>query len=259
LLSRALRVFEEHGDMFGMCSVLVNRCTLSLLTDNIDRLLADYERTLQLAREFGISLIETLCVRDLGEVYLILGQPAQAEPYIRRALETYTQTMGAASARVVNCEVQLARLKWYGGEEEVAGEIVGRVLAQQAEAQATGQSDSLLTASERLALDQVGLALRHAVATEFDALIARGRELALQAQDIVELMEWKALAALRAGRRAEGIALLRDTLAEAERSARLTLDRLRRQLTLAGEPVAPPLVGPAPTVGGVHEASAPGK
>lgn len=234
LLSRALQVFEEHADMFGMCAVLVNRCTLSFLTDNIDRVLADYERTFQLAREFGISLIETLCVRDLGEVYLILGQPAQAEPYIRRALETYTQTMGASNARVVNCEVQLARLKWYGGDVEVAAEIVGRVTAQQAEAQAANQNDSLLTASERLALDQVGLALRQAPAADFDALIARGRELALQPQDIVELMEWKGLAALRAGRRTEGIAVLQETLVLAEGTARLTLDRIRRQLTLAG-------------------------
>jgi tetratricopeptide (TPR) repeat protein len=256
LLSRALQVFEEHGDMFGMCSVLVNRCTLSFLTDNIERVLADYERTFHLAREFGISLIETLCVRDLGEVYLILGQPAQAEPYIRRALETYTQTMGASNARVVNCEVQLARLKWYGGEVEVAAEIAARVLAQQAEAQVAAQTDSLLTASERLALDQVGLALRHAPAAEFDALIARGRELALQPQDIVELMEWKALAAVRAGRREEGVALLKDTLAEAEKSARLTLDRLRRQLVLAGEVVVPPPAGLA-AAGAGAEARAP--
>jgi len=164
--------------------------------------------------------------------------------------------MGAANARVVNCEVQLARLKWYGGEVEVAAEIAARVLAQQAEAQVAGQTDSLLTASERLALDQVALALRHAPAAEFDALIARGRELALQPQDIVELMEWKALAAVRAGRRDEGVALLKETLAEAEKSARLTLDRLRRQLVLAGEVVVPPPAGLA-AAGAGAEARAP--
>jgi tetratricopeptide (TPR) repeat protein len=236
LLSLALRVFEEHGDMFGLSGALINRCTLSFLTDNIERVLADYERTFHMAREFGLPLMEILCVRDLGEVYLILGQPAEAEPYIRRAIEMYTQTMGESAARVINCEVQLARLKWYGGEVDAAAQIVGRVMAQQAEAQAAAQTDSLLTASERLSLDQVRLALRHAPAAEFDALIAKGRELALQPQDIVELMEWKALTALRAGRGAEGLGLLQEALVQAEKTARLALDRIRRQVALATAP-----------------------
>ncbi len=233
-MSLVLGVFEEHGDMVGLCGALINRGLLSLLTGNVDRMLADYERGVQVGREFGMSLAESLCVRDLGEVYLILGQPAAAEPYIRRAMEMYTQTMGESAARVANCEVQLARLKWYGGEVDVAAELVAKVLAQQAEALAAGQKDSLLNDSERLALDQVGLALRHAPAADFDALIARGHELALQPQDIVEIMEWKALSALRSGRRAEGIGLLQETLAQAEKTASLAVDRIRRQVTLAG-------------------------
>jgi tetratricopeptide (TPR) repeat protein len=236
MMSLCLRVFEEHGDMIGLCGALINRCTLSLLTDNIDRVQADYERTLHLAREYGMSLLESLCVRDLGEVHLILGQPAQAEPYIQRAMEMYTQTLGASAVRVANCQVQLARLKWYGGDAEAAAEIVKKVLAQQAEAQSSGQSDSMLSDSERLALDQVVLALRQASSSEFDTLIARGRELAIQPQDVVELMEWKALTALRAGRRAEGIGLLEKTLDEAERTARLARDRIRRQLAAACGP-----------------------
>jgi eukaryotic-like serine/threonine-protein kinase len=255
--SLCLRVFEEHGDMIGLCGALVNRGLLSLLTGNIERMLADYERGLHVGREFGMSLAESLCVRDLGEVYLILGQPAQAEPYIRRALEMYTQTMGESAARVANCEVQLARLKWYGGDEAAAAEFARKVVAQQAEAHAAGQNDSLLNASERLGLDQVELALRRAPAADFDALIARGRELALQPQDIVELMEWKALTALRAGHRAQGIGLLREALAEAEKTARLALDRIARQLALAEGSGTPPV--PAPAVPRVSEARAPRK
>jgi tetratricopeptide (TPR) repeat protein len=257
-MSLCLRVFEEHGDMVGLCGALVTRGLLSLLTGNVERMLADYERGLHLGREFGMPLAESLCVRDLGEVYLILGQPAQAEPYIRRAMEMNRQTVGETTARVANCEVQLARLKWYGGDVDAAAEIVTKVLAQQAEAQAAGRKDSLLNASERLSLDQVGLALRHAPAADFDALIAKGHELALQPQDIVEIMEWKALSALRAGRRAEGIGFLRETLDQAEKTAGLALDRIRRQLALAEE-IGPPS-GPAGSeANGATEAHAPGK
>jgi len=144
------------------------------------------------------------------------------------------------AARSINCEVQLARLKWWSGDVAAAQEIFRKVTAQQAAALAAGQSDSILTGSERLALDQVGTALGTGSPAEFDALIARGHELALQPQDIVELVEWKGLAALRAGRRQEAIPLFEQALALADKSARLVSDRVRRQLIAAtSEPPAP--------------------
>jgi len=227
---RILRVCEEHGDIVGICYALINRSVLSFLTDQIDRLLVDLERAVQISREFGMPLAESMCVRDLGEIYLSLGKPVEGEPYIRRAHAMYTQAFGEMAARSINCEVQLARLKWWSGDVEAAGEIFRKVTAQQAAALTAGQSDSILTGSERLALDQVGTALGTGSAAEFDALIARGQELALQPQDIVELVEWKGLAALRAGRRHEAIPLFEEALALAEKSARLVSDRVRRQL-----------------------------
>jgi tetratricopeptide (TPR) repeat protein len=233
---RILRVCEEHGDIVGVCYALINRSTLSFLTDQIDRLLVDLERAVQISREFGMPLAESMCVRDLGEIYLSLGKPVEGEPYIRRAHAMYTQAFGEMAARSINCEVQLARLKWWSGDVAAAEEIFRKVTAQQAAAQAAGQSDSILTGSERLALDQVGTALGAGApgadsAAEFDALIARGHELALQPQDIVELVEWKGLAALRAGRRQEAVPLFEEALALAEKSARLVSDRVRRQLS----------------------------
>ncbi len=230
---RILRVCEEHGDIVGICYALINRSMLSFLTDQIDRLLVDLERAVQISREFGMPLAESMCVRDLGEIYLSLGKPVEGEPYIRRAHAMYTQAFGEMAARSINCEVQLARLKWWSGDVEAAGEIFRKVTAQQAAALAAGQSDSILTGSERLALDQVGTALGSGSPAEFDALIARGHELALQPQDIVELVEWKGLAALRAGRRHEAIPLFEQALALAEKSARLVSDRVRRQLLAA--------------------------
>ncbi|HLK93892.1 MAG TPA: protein kinase [Polyangia bacterium] len=234
MMARSIAELEAHGDMVGLCGALINRCTLSLLTDDIQRVLADYERALQITREFGLALLETLCVRDLGEVNIILGQPEQAEPHIRRAREMYVRAFGDGSARVVNCDVQLARCKWYGGDVAAAREIYGAVLAHQAAAQAAGQTDALLTGSERLALDQVGVGLEDWTAAAFDTIIARGHELQLQPQDIVELMEWKGMGAVRAGRLAEGVQLLEEALAQANKTARLTLDRIRRQLASSG-------------------------
>ena len=103
-----------------------------------------------------MPLVESMCVRDLGEVYLSLGQPEEGEPYIRRAHAMYAQSLGEGAARAVTCELQLARLKWWSGDVAAAEEILRKVTAQQAAAQAAGPSDAILTGSERLMLDQVG-------------------------------------------------------------------------------------------------------
>src|SRR5262249_43045044 len=57
---RCLGAYEEHGDMIGMAGALQNRCTLSFFTNNIDRVLADYKRIIQIAREYGFPISECL-------------------------------------------------------------------------------------------------------------------------------------------------------------------------------------------------------
>ncbi len=231
--SRVLKVYEEHGDIFGIATTLINRGTLWFLTGRFDRLIAELERSVALSREYGMTLLESLCVRDLGEIYLSLGKPVEGERYIQRAHAMYVRSMGENAARAVSCELQLARLKWWSGDVAAAQEIFQRASAQQAVAQASGPSDAVLTGSERLMLDQVGVAVGAGSAAEFDALIARGHELALQPQDIVELIEWKGLAALRAGRRLEAIPLFEEALTMAEQKAPLVTDRVRAQLMAA--------------------------
>ena len=238
-LERVLKVFEEHGDMWGMAAGLLNRGTLSFLTDKVDRLLADLERNVQICREFGMSLIEMLCTRDLGEIYLSLGQTAQAEPYIRRALQMYLQEFGELGARTVNAEVQLARCKWYSGDIPAAAELFAKVSAKQRDAEASGNTDAVLIASDRVYLDQVAIALAGGAPAEFDALIARAKGLSMAPQDIIELVEWKGMAAVRSGRIDEGLTYLQEALAQAEQSARLVCDRIRNQIATAHAVIAP--------------------
>ena len=217
-LDRCLEVYEAHGDMVGIGGVLQNRALTSFLTNRIDRVLTDYKRIIQIAREYGFVMSESLALRDLGEVYFTIGQPEEAEPYTRRAIDLFKRTVGEGS-RAESCEALLVRLKWYAGDAEAAGELLRALVARQTEADASGRASGLLL-TERLVVDGVGLGLRGAADAEFDALIAKGRELSMQAQDIVELMEMKALSALRGGRRDDGIRLLEEALAEADRNAK---------------------------------------
>ena len=82
-------------------------------------------------------------------------------------------------------------------------------------------------------LEMVGSALRAAPDAEFDELVRRGRQRIMQPMDIVEIMEWKALSALRGGRRADGLRFLEEALANADHSARLMSVRIRSQLELS--------------------------
>ena len=110
---RVLKVYEEHGDMFGISITLINRGTLWFLSGKFDRLLAELERAVAVSREYGMTMLEILCVRNLGEIYLLLGKHAEGERYIQRARAMYAQSIGEGAALAVFAELQLARLKWW--------------------------------------------------------------------------------------------------------------------------------------------------
>jgi len=231
--TRCLSVVEEHGDMIGLAGALINRCTLSFCTNNVERVLIDYKRAIQIARECGFPILECVTAKDLGEIYLAIGRPGEAEPHVQRSIELSTQTFGEGVARVVSAQLLLARLKWYQGEVDEAREIATRLIQGQSRAAASAKSDSLLTPEESIMLEMVGSALRAAPDAEFDELVIKGRRRIMQPMDIVEIMEWKALSALRGGRRTDGLRFLEEALANADHSARLMSVRIRSQLDQA--------------------------
>jgi tetratricopeptide (TPR) repeat protein len=245
-LRRGMEVVEQHGDMVGLAGLLQNRVILSFLTNDVELMLADLERIIQISREYGFLMSECMAVRDLAEVNFILGRTEEALSNVHRAIEAYSQQVGSSRRIVFNAEVLRARIMSYRGDAAGAEEIVRRVIARQAEAVASGLTEAVLTDGERVLLDALDLSLRSAPDADFDALAARGRELQLQPQEVVEIMEWKGIAALRSGRRAEGLQFLEEALAEANRTAKLAADRVRGQIAQALAATEPsPAVGSA--------------
>jgi len=197
-------------------------------------MIADYLRIIQVSREFGFVMSECMAVKDLGEIYFILGRDDEALPHARRGFEMYRQMLGDAASRVYNAELLLARIFCHQGDVAGAAEIVRRLIVAQGEAIAAGRGDAVLSDTERAVLDAMELAFGEANDAGFDKLVAKGRALLMQPQDVVEIMEWKALAALRGGRHADGVRFLEEALAEAESRAQLAADRVRHQLAVAG-------------------------
>lgn len=233
VFERALGVFAEHGDMINLAGALQNRCLLSLLTNKTDRLLNDYKRAITIARENGFPLLESGAQKDVGEVYYLLGRADEAEPHVHRAVEMSTQILGGGSRPVSVAEVLLARLALYRGDFDAARAAIARVRAREAEATAAGKSENQLGRAERLLLVMVELAVRDAADSEWDELLASARELTVQPQDLVEIMEMKGLSALRAGRSVSAVGYLQSAFDEGEKHAQLLVERLRGDLTLA--------------------------
>ncbi len=143
----------------------------------------------------------------------------------------------AGSRIVCVVEVQIARMTAYQGDLATAEAACRRVIAAQAEAQAAGRNDQVFTEGERILLDAVDFFLRGEADARFDALVERGRALQLQPPDIVEILEWKGLSALRAGRTADGMAFLDQALAAAETT--IAVDRVRRRIASLAPETSP--------------------
>jgi tetratricopeptide (TPR) repeat protein len=227
---RNIAVAEAHNDAIILAGALQNRGLTSFMLGKIDALLVDLKRSIQISREYGFPMLESLNTKDLGEVYFYLGRPDEAEPCAHRAAELYAMTLGDRSPRVAYAEVLLARARAYRGDVEGARQIVESIVKKQEEIKAEGVADTALPADGKALLDGVALWLKGASDEEFDALLAHARAFPLQPPDIIEIMEFKALSALRTGRRADGIRLLEEAYADADKNAKVVTDRLRRQL-----------------------------
>ncbi len=227
---RCIAVTEEANDALTLCSMLQNRGFLNFMLGRVDQVIVDFKRSIQTSREFGFAMLEALNIKDLGEVYFYLGQPDEAEPCARRAAELYAMTQGDTSTRVAYSEVAIARIKAYRGDLDGARSVVDMINEKQARIRAESADTQALPMDGQILLDNVMLWCRGAPDDEFDALLERARAVPLQAPDIIELMEFKALNAVRLGRREDGLRLLEAALADAEKNAQVVADRLRRQI-----------------------------
>jgi tetratricopeptide (TPR) repeat protein len=228
---RIMSLATERNDPLTLVGAHCNRAVTFFMLGRTDELIADYRSVIQMAREYGYPMVEARSVKDLGEVCCYLGQPEEAEPLARRAAELFGMVHGEKSPLVAYCHVMLARSQAYRGDVAGAGDTLAMIEKRQAEIRANpNPDDAALPADGQAQLDGVSLWFRGAPDEEFDALVARARAVPLQVADVIEIMEFKALSALRAGRRAEGLRFLDEACAMAEKEAQVVLPRLRRQL-----------------------------
>jgi tetratricopeptide (TPR) repeat protein len=227
---RCIAVAEAHNDGITLASMLQNRAFLFFMLGRVDELIADFRRSIQISRESGFPMLEALNTKDLGEVFFYMGQPDQAEPLAQRAAELYAMIQGDQSPRVAYSELAVARIRAYRGDLAGAVAVVDAIKARQERIERESPNPVPLPPDGKVLLDSVSLWIKGAPDEEFDALLAHARAQLLQPPDIVEIMEFKALSALRLGRAADGVRLLEAAHDEACKNAQVVADRLKRQL-----------------------------
>jgi len=241
--ARLIELTEARGDMMNLSMGLVNRCILSLLSHKTDRIIQDYRRAIMLSREAGLPLVECVAQRDLAEVQFALGQIGPAEAQVRRAIEVNSQVMGDRARGTILTRLLLGRVLVYRGDIDGARAVMARIRQDQEAARAGGQTDAEFSPGEQLLADSVGLIVDGVVGQPWDDLLARGRQIMLQPQDLIEIMELHALTHLRATRVNQAVELLDAAIDEAGRSAEIMLDRLRLSREGAGQGASGAAVG----------------
>jgi tetratricopeptide (TPR) repeat protein len=227
MFARLIELTEARGDMMNLTMGLMNRCFLSLLSQKTKRMVDDYRRVIAISRETGLPLFEAMAQRDLAEVHFALGQIPEAEQQTRRAIDVNRQVLGARARGTIVTYLLLGRVLVYRGEIAAASEVMGLVRQEQEAARAAAQTDAEFGPTDQILADSVGLAVAGAVGADWEALLARARQITLQPQDLIEVMELRALTTLRADHKDEAIELLDAAIQEAGRTAGIMLSRLQ--------------------------------
>ncbi|MGK3988596.1 protein kinase [Sorangium sp. So ce136] len=227
-LGRAIALCEAHHDTLHLGSVTNNRALLWACRGDKARMIADLERVLSLARELGQSGLERVGEYNLGEYLYLMDDLTAAKPHIERALEI-EQHRFCGACRPVALLLK-ARFLFYCGAEADARALFERMREMQEQARAEGLADALMVPSEEVLCAMIDLATRDGGDGgdgAWDALVDRSAQSSV-GQEHIEVLEIRAVTALRRGRLAAARSALAAALLAAERIPNVMGDRLRR-------------------------------
>lgn len=226
-LDETIALCESHGDRFHLGGAINNRALVwSYLADK-DRMCADTNRALSLAREFAQPTLEFASEVNVGEALLLLDDPQAAEPHIRRALDLDRRLTGDAIRPVI--ALLEARLHLYLGNVARVRAILQRIRARETEARNRGEGDALMVPVEEVMWSMLDLATTETNERAWDDLEMRAQQLSLGLEQI-ELVETRAMWTAQRGRADEARLHLQRAMALASRVPNCLGPRLSRRL-----------------------------
>ena len=227
------RVISEagsRGDIWHVAAAYCNRAALWHGLRNVERLLSDLARTVQLSREIGEASLEWVSVYNLAESEYVMGKLADARARAVRALELSKQLFGEGNREVSVCELLLGRIALYEDDLTEVRRYAKNVRERSARALAAGESDAELEPGQSTMLEMLELGARGATLSEWQDLLERSRSVELQPMEEVELLERAALSALGLGEYEQGRSLYEQARAISEQKPNLISERVEDRL-----------------------------
>ncbi|MDI1448543.1 serine/threonine-protein kinase [Polyangium sp. 6x1] len=227
-LDDVIRGCEERSDLLHLGAALSSRALVRGYRGDRPGTVSDLEKTIELGRELGHPALELLGYYNLGEYLYLTDDLPAAEPYIRSAAAALGRPNIGAHPSIVR--LLEARVALYRGDEASAAAILGSIRAEQAEARAQGTE--ILAPSEEVLCTMVELAATDAPSERWDELEERSARCSV-GQERIEVLEARALTALRRGRRDDAARQIGVALDIASRVANVMTPRLQRALAAA--------------------------
>lgn len=235
-LDDAEQTFEQvitrcraRSDTLHLATALGNRVHLWAIRGDWQRLAADLEEGLMLARVLGNVLLERNAHYNVAAFHYWRGELHAARTHLDRLLDLDARRGG----RELRPEASLlqARIELAAGDLDMARAIAADIRAQQAWAEGEGRREALLRPSDRLLLSMVELAVEGVVDDlQWDELFRRALSLSV-AQELVEIRDAQACAAVRAGNNAAARSAWQTALATAQSSAAFMIERIQHALS----------------------------
>ncbi|AKT43652.1 protein kinase [Chondromyces crocatus] len=229
-LDEVVRRCEERGDWMHLGPAMSNRGLLRSYRGDRAGLVSDFERTIAIGWDLGQPMLELGGHFNLAEVLYQMDDLRAAEPHLRAAALTAERHCGGARPAVI--PLLEARMRLYQGDEAGAATVATDVRARSEESRRRGAVDAALTPSEDVLCTMIALAGSDAEDAAWDALETRSQTASV-GQERLEVLEVRALAALRRGRRDDAARHLLRALTLAERIPNAMRARLERRLAEA--------------------------
>jgi serine/threonine protein kinase/tetratricopeptide (TPR) repeat protein len=228
ICDQAMELAQAHGDNIHLGGALQNRIFVWIMQNNVEALLDDMRKVIEIARESGATVLEGRSLYNLGEVIYLVGDYRAAERHAKRSIEVHQSLVGPGNRTLISY-LLLARTHLANYDAKSAKQAAQELRATQLKAREQGRADAELVASDELLLACVELALRGGSQEEWSELLKRSQTQSVQ-QEQIEVIELAGVASLLAGDSASASAYFDRALALAQTIPNIMGNRLSNRM-----------------------------
>ncbi|MDB4986122.1 MAG: hypothetical protein JWN04_1300 [Myxococcaceae bacterium] len=234
----AIREATAHADWLLVSGAHINRAVLGFARKDARQAIADLTRATQLSRETGEPMIEYCALLNIAEVGYAVGDLELATDQIERGYALARRLWGEANRELGNCELVMARIALQRESFAEARELLSRISQRSLQTDLAVASELALFPSEQAVFDMVDLCARDANEAEWADFERRWGTTELQPMEELDILEGRALAALRAGRLPESRRLFELAMQVSAQKPNLMSERVERAFARAFAPPA---------------------